>query len=63
MARNESGTPTWVKVLGLLGLGLALLVIVFLALGGGGGEHGPGQHSASVLLPGMRLLDSIRAGL
>jgi hypothetical protein len=43
--RPTSGTPRWVKIIGVIALVLALAVIVMLILGGG--EHGPGRHTGS----------------
>ena len=42
---ESTGTPRWVKVLGVIGLIVALLVIIML-LTGIGGEHGPSRHTS-----------------
>ena len=43
---STSGTPRWVKVLGIIALVLVLLggIIVFTGVGG---EHGPGRSTPS----------------
>lgn len=38
-----TGTPRWVKVVGIIALIVILLVVI--AILAGGGEHGPGRHS------------------
>jgi hypothetical protein len=40
---SPAGTPTWVKVFGIIALVVLLLVVVALIVGRGG--HGPGRHS------------------
>ncbi|MDQ3412220.1 MAG: hypothetical protein M3509_08890 [Chloroflexota bacterium] len=40
-AGDDTGTPRWVKVFGVLALVLILLVVVFLVAGGGPGGHTP----------------------
>lgn len=42
--RGDTGTPRWVKVLGVIALVLALLVVVLLLTDRG---HGPGRHTPS----------------
>ena len=42
---STTGTPRWVKVLGIIALVLILLVVVMLVIGGG--SHGPGRHTSS----------------
>lgn len=44
---RTGGTPSWVKVFGILAFVVALLVVVLLVAGGGGG-HGPGRHMGGV---------------
>jgi hypothetical protein len=47
---DTSGTPRWVKVVGILALVVALLVVVMLLIGGGGGGgggHGPQRHGGA----------------
>jgi hypothetical protein len=42
---STTGTPRWVKVVGIILAVVALLVVVMLLVGGGGGgEHGPRRH-------------------
>jgi hypothetical protein len=58
--RDDTGTPRWVKVFGIIVLVLVLLVAIIIATGLGG-EHGPGRH-----LPprdGLLLLRAVVAGL
>ena len=46
MADNDThsaGTPTWVKVFGIIALVLVVLVVVMVLIGRGG--HGPGRHT------------------
>ena len=45
-ANDESGTPRWVKVFGIICLALVLLLGVMLLAGGG--NHGPGRHLSSI---------------
>lgn len=45
-ARDDEGTPLWVKIVGALVL-LMLIAFVVLALVDGG--HGPSRHAPSVL--------------
>jgi hypothetical protein len=42
---DTSGTPRWVKVVGMIALVVALLVVVVLLMGGGG--HGPQRHGGA----------------
>lgn len=43
---STTGTPRWVKVLGIVGLVVVLLVVVMMFTGGGD-DHGPGRHTPS----------------
>jgi hypothetical protein len=43
-AADDTGTPRWVKVAGLIVLALVLLFVV-LKLTGLGGSHSPGRHA------------------
>ena len=43
---NDTGTPRWVKVFGIIAIVLVLLV-GFILITGVGGPHGPGRHSPS----------------
>jgi hypothetical protein len=40
---EPAGTPTWVKVFGIITLVVIALIVVLLVAGRGGG-HGPGRH-------------------
>ncbi|QIN84516.1 hypothetical protein GBA63_19110 [Rubrobacter tropicus] len=40
---STTGTPRWVKVVGIVALVLVVLVVVMLLAGGG--SHGPGIHT------------------
>ena len=40
---SVTGTPRWVKVLGVVTL-VVVLLFVALLLAGGAGRHGPGRH-------------------
>ena len=40
----DTGTPRWVKVLGIIVLVVVLLVVVGMLIGG---EHGPSRHTQS----------------
>ena len=42
--RAPAGTPTWVKVFGIITLVVIALIVVLVATGRGG-DHGPGRHS------------------
>jgi len=44
---DDTGTPRWVKVSGIIALVLVLLVVVLLFTRGPGGNHGPGRHTSS----------------
>ena len=44
MEGSSTGTPGWVKLLGVVAIVL-ILVFVVLALAGLGGGHGPGRHT------------------
>ena len=44
---STTGTPRWVKVLGIIVIVVVLLFVVVMMVAGGGGEHGPGRHAAS----------------
>lgn len=46
-AEEDTPTPRWVKVGGLIVAIVALLFLVTLLLGGGSGGHGPGRHFGS----------------
>jgi hypothetical protein len=39
---EDTGTPLWVKVFGIVALVLVMLVVIMLIAGGG--RHGPGRH-------------------
>ena len=39
------GTPTWVKLFGIVAIVLVLLVVIVMLAGGG--SHGPGRHMQS----------------
>jgi hypothetical protein len=41
---TPTGTPRWVKVVGLIALVLLLLLVV-VKVAGLGGTHGPGRHT------------------
>ena len=38
---NDSSTPRWVKIFGVIGLALVLLFIILHLVGGGLGQHAP----------------------
>ena len=40
---EDTGTPRWVKVFGIIALVVVLLFVILLLAGGGG--HGPGRHT------------------
>ncbi len=42
---STTGTPRWVKVVGIIVLVLLLLLFVILMVTGRGGGHGPGRHT------------------
>jgi hypothetical protein len=43
---DDTGTPRWVKVFGILALVVVLLfAVLLLARGPGGRGHGPGRHA------------------
>ncbi len=42
-ANDDTGTPRWVKVFGIIALVLVLLFVVLLLAGGG--SHGPARHT------------------
>ena len=43
MTSEDTGTPRWVKVFGLIALVVIVLFVVLLVVGGPGG-HGPRRH-------------------
>ena len=43
---DETGTPRWVKVFGVIALAVVLLFVILLLTRGPGGGHGPGRHMA-----------------
>jgi hypothetical protein len=51
--RDGTGTPRWVKVVGIAVAVLILLVVVMMLLGGGSGSgaggHGPQRHGLADL--------------
>jgi len=48
-AGDDTGTPRWVKVFGIVALVvvLLLLILLFTTGPGGSGDHGPSRHGAS----------------
>jgi hypothetical protein len=42
---DDTGTPRWVKVFGVIGAVVIVLLVVLLVFGGG---HGPGRHGFSL---------------
>lgn len=44
---DDTGTPRWVKVFGLIALVVVLLFVILLLIRGPGGGHGPGLHTPS----------------
>ena len=43
---STTGTPRWVRVVGIIIIVVVLLFVVVMIVGGGG-EHGPSRHAAS----------------
>ncbi|MDQ4102761.1 MAG: hypothetical protein M3186_03235, partial [Actinomycetota bacterium] len=41
---SSTGTPSWVKVVGIIVIVVVLLVVAMMFIGG---EHGPGRHAPS----------------
>ncbi len=52
-----SGTPRWVKVLGIIVIVVVLLVVAIMFVSGG--KHGPGRHTPSGDAGGQVLLSSV----
>ncbi len=44
-AGDDTGTPRWVYVFGIIVIILVLLVAIMMLTGGGMGGHGPGRHT------------------
>jgi hypothetical protein len=42
---STTGTPRWMKVIGIGIIVLVVLVVILLLTGGGLGGHGPGMHT------------------
>jgi hypothetical protein len=42
---DDTGTPRWVKVFGIISVVVVLLFVILLVAGGG--RHGPGRHASS----------------
>jgi hypothetical protein len=49
---DDTGTPRWVKVSGIIAVVLVTLVAVIMLVGGGIGGHGPGRHTPGGDAPG-----------
>lgn len=45
-ARDDTGTPRWVKVSGIIGAVLVLLVVTTIFIGHGPGRHMPGGDTS-----------------
>jgi hypothetical protein len=43
---DDTGTPRWVKVFGIIALAVVLLFVILLLTRGPGGGHGPSRHMA-----------------
>ena len=43
---DDTGTPRWVKVFGIIALAVVLLFVFLLLTRGPGGGHGPNRHMA-----------------
>lgn len=41
---DDTGTPRWVKLFGVIALVVALLFVILLLTRGPGGGHGPSRH-------------------
>jgi hypothetical protein len=44
---DDTGTPRWVKVFGIIALVVVLLFVILMFARGPGGRHGPGRHIPS----------------
>ena len=42
---TTTGTPRWMRVLGIGVIALVALLVILLLTGGGLGGHGPGMHT------------------
>ena len=40
-----TGTPRWMKVVGISAIVLVMLIVILLIAGGGLGGHGPSMHN------------------
>jgi len=49
---DDTGTPRWVKVFGII-LGVLVLLVVILLFTRGPGGHGPGRHTSSGVTGGQ----------